>query len=269
MLDSKLSAQGKNLLSFYEEMASQGYMRSDGIEVTNAYNDFELQKFRKIVQPKFVEVGIKTILDYGGGGSDWAKVDFDKETGLSAKDFFNVENVEIFEPARKLLKKESADCVVCFDVLEHVFLADIPTVVRELFSLCKKLLVVNVACYEAAALLPNGENAHVTVRNPEWWKGVFDVIALDYPFIEVMLICSKTYDSGVVYEAYKSDQWMKSKSFSINAPSLTFGLNQNEVGRISLSQDQIFEAVDLLTKEAPEIIPSLASVIANNIPSSQ
>ena len=28
---------------------------------------------------------------------------------------------------------------------------------------------INVACYNAAALLPNGENAHVTVRAPSWW----------------------------------------------------------------------------------------------------
>ena len=269
MLDSRLSSQGNTLLEFYHEMASAGYMRSDGTKVSNAYDDFELRKFRRIVQPKFKELGIKTVLDYGAGGSDWAAANFDQETELSAKDFFNVEDVKIFEPARKFFKKESADCVVCFDVLEHVFLTDIPTLVRELFSLSKKLLVVNVACYEAAALLPNGENAHVTVRNPEWWKGVFDVIALDYPNIEVMLICSKTYASGVVYEVYNSEQWMKSERFSITAPSLTFGSDQDASDNFRLSQRQIFEAVDLLTKEAPETIPSLASVIANNIPSSQ
>lgn len=269
MLNSSLSSHGNKLLEFYEEMASTGYMRADGVEVENAYDDFELRKFRKFVQPKFEESGIKTVLDYGAGGSDWAAAGFDQETGLSAQEYFNVENVKIFEPARGFSKKESADGVVCCDVLEHIFLPDIPTVVRELFSLCKKLLVVNVACYEAAALLPNGENAHVTVRDPGWWKGVFDIIALDFPLVEVMLICSKTYDSGLVYETYKSDQWIKSECFSIAAPALHFGSQQNGTGNISLSQKQIFEAVDLLTREAPETIPSLASVIANNIPNSQ
>ena len=269
MLNPRLSTHGNALLKFYEEMASTGYMRVDGVKVENAYDDFELRKFRKIVLPQFEEMGIKSVLDYGAGGSDWAAAGFDQETGLSAQEYFKVENVKIFEPARHLLKKEPAECVVCFDVLEHVFLTDIPTVVRELFSLTKKLLVVNVACYEAAAVLPNGENAHVTVRNPEWWKGVFDVIALDYPLIEVMLICSETYEAGVVYETYKSDQWTKSECYSTTAPASHFGLKHNAVDNISLSQKQIFEAVDLLTKEAPETIPSLASVIANNIASGQ
>ena len=69
--------------------------------------------------------------------------------------------------------------------------------VSELFSLARKLIVVNVACYKAAALLPNGENAHITVRSPNWWKGVFDVAAMKYPDIKVLLICSKTFRFGV------------------------------------------------------------------------
>ena len=267
MLDSRLSSHGNTLIEFYQEMASIGYKCANGAKVENVYDDFELRKFKKFVQPKFKELGIKSVLDYGAGGSDWAAADFDQETGQSAKEYFKVDDVKIFEPARDVLEKESAECVVCFDVLEHVFLADISTVVRELFSLSKKLLVVNVACYEAAALLPNGENAHVTVRNPEWWKGIFDFVALDFPSIEVMLICSKSYGSGVVYEPYKSEKWMNSECFSITTPSIHFGSKDNAVDNISLSQEQIFEAVDLLTKQAPETIPSLASVIANNIPS--
>ena len=60
---------------------------------------------------------------------------------------------------------------------------------------------------------------------------------------------------------------MKSECFSITTPSIHFGSKDNAVENISLSQEQIFEAVDLLTKQAPETIPSLASVIANNIAS--
>ena len=73
------------------------------------------------------------------------------------------------------------------DVLEHIFVSDIPKVVEELFSLAKKLLVVNVACYKAAALLPNGENAHITVRSPDWWKGIIDVAAIKHPEVKILL----------------------------------------------------------------------------------
>ena len=189
----KLSKKGTDLIKYYKSMAKEGYDRIDGIKVQSAYNDFELQKFRNVVKHNMQQEEIKTVLDYGGGGSDWDAINFDPVTGKSAKEFFDLEEVNTFEPARSLLKKVKSDCVVCVDVLEHIFVADIATVVKDLFNLSKKLLVINVACYKAAALLPNGENAHVTVRNPHWWKGVVDTIALDYKNVEVMLICSTTF----------------------------------------------------------------------------
>ena len=199
----KLSKKGTDLIKYYKTMAKEGYDRIDGIKVQSAYNDFELQKFRNVVKQNMQQEQIKTALDYGGGGSDWDAINFDPITGKSAKEFFDLEEVNTFEPARSLLKKVKSDCVVCVDVLEHIFVADIATVVKDLFNLSKKLLVINVACYKAAALLPNGENAHVTVRNPHWWKGVIDTIAIDYEDVEVMLICSTTFSSGIIFKTFK------------------------------------------------------------------
>ena len=159
----KLSKKGTDLIKYYKTMAQEGYDRIDGTKVRSAYNDFELQKFRNVVKQNMQQEQIKTILDYGGGGSDWDAINFDLNTGKSAKEFFDLEEVNTFEPARSLLKKIKSDCVVCVDVL-GIFVADIASVVKDLFKLSKKLLVINVACYKAAALLPNGENAHVTVR---------------------------------------------------------------------------------------------------------
>ena len=34
------------------------------------------------------------------------------------------------------------------------------------------------------ALLPNRENAHVTVRDHTWWKGFLDCISMEYPDIK-------------------------------------------------------------------------------------
>ena len=163
----KLSKQGKKLLKLYETMVIEGYKRQDGSKVENAYNDFELQKFRNICKEHISHPSIKTVLDYGGGGSDWDKEGFEPSNGASAKQFFDVNTVTTFEPARNQMDKKHSDCVVCMDVLEHIFLTDIANLVDELFSLTKKLLVINVACYKAAALLPNGENAHTTVRRPD------------------------------------------------------------------------------------------------------
>ena len=108
------------------------------------------------------------------------------------------------------------------DVLEHIFVSDVPKVMNELFALSRRLLVINVACYQAAALLPNGENAHVTVRSPDWWKGMVDSISINYGDIEVMLMCSQTFSSGIIYETFKSSEWLSSENFETKSEYLTF-----------------------------------------------
>ena len=218
----QLSAKGVELVKLYKDMVENGYMRKDGGVVLDTYNDFELKKFRDICKQQIARDEIKTVLDYGGGGSDWDAPDFEPATGETAKQFFNLDYVCTYEPARNLMEKKPSDCVVCMDVLEHIFISDIPKVVDELFALSKKLLIINVACYEAAALLPNGENAHVTVRTPAWWKGVVDSISTNYKDIKVMLMCSETFSSGIIFEASKASDWLNSKSFKTEAEYITF-----------------------------------------------
>ena len=210
----KLSKQGEELIKLYKQMADKGYSRTDGVEVKKAFSDFELRKFRNLCKEKLSQNSIKTVLDYGGGGSNWDEPNFEPLTGESAKTFFKVDEVNTFEPARDNTQKKLSDCVICIDVLEHIFIADIPIVVEELFSLSKNLLIINVACYKAAAILPNGENAHITIRSPVWWKGVIDTVSVKYPNIEIMLICSNTFKAGVIFENFKANDWLESSTFS-------------------------------------------------------
>ena len=223
MNNKELSSHGQKLIAFYKEIASSGVSYRDGTRNENAYNDFQLRKFRNIVQSKLVSPEIRTVLDYGGGGSDWDAGSFDADSGSSAKEFFKLDNVIKFEPARNMLTKAKADCVVCMDVLEHVFIADINMIVEELFELADKLLIVNVACYKAAALLPNNENAHVTVRSPDWWKGIFDVVSTKFPEIEVFLICSTSFSAGIVFDCFRSSDWHSSNTFCVEPTYRTFG----------------------------------------------
>ena len=222
MSEFKLSKQGQELIRLYEKMAQDGYKRTDGIKVEKAFSDFELRKFRNLCKEKISNKQIKTILDYGGGGSNWDEPNFEPTTGETAKKFFDIEKVTTFEPARNLLEKKKSDCVVCMDVLEHIYIADIPNVVEELFSLTNNLLIINVACYKAAAILPNGENAHITIRPPLWWKGVIDTIAVNYKNIEIMLICSNTFKSGVIFESFKANDWFQSSKYSNDFRYKTF-----------------------------------------------
>ena len=222
MSSLELSKQGKKLIKLYETMVIEGYKRQDGSKVENTYSNFELQKFRTICKEHISHPSIKTVLDYGGGGSDWDEEGFEPSNGASAKQFFDVNTVTTFEPARNQMDKKHSDCVVCMDVLEHIFLTDIANVVDELFSLTKKLLVINVACYKAAALLPNGENAHITVRSPDWWKGIIDGAAIKHPNVKVLLICSKSFKTGVIFQPFSSKDWHSSNDYSIDYEWMTF-----------------------------------------------
>ena len=219
----QLSKKGMELIDLYKDMVVNGYERNDGSKVSNAYNDFELRKFRSICKAHLESSAIETVLDYGGGGSDWDAPNFEPSTNESAKQFFKVKDVCTYEPARNLLEKKKSDCVVCMDVLEHIHISDIPKVVGELFSFAKRLLIVNVGCYEAAALLPTGDNAHITVRSPDWWKGMIDAISINYEEVEVVLICSQTYSSGVIYETFRSRDWNETEEYSVPCVYHTFG----------------------------------------------
>ncbi len=227
MSNLKLSTHGKKLIKLYEKMVAEGFQRTDGIKIAaeNAYNSFQLQKFRHVCKEQFINNKIDTVLDYGGGGSDWDAPNFEPTNLKSAKHFFEIKEVTTFEPARNLTAKKKSDCVVCVDVLEHVFLVDVANIVHELFSLTKKILVVNVACYKAAALLPNGENAHITVRSPYWWKGVFDTISVRFPLVKVILICSTQFNKGVIYETFNSKDWNSSETFSTEIKAATFSVS--------------------------------------------
>ena len=226
MKELKLSTKGAELIKFFEIMATEGFHRTDGTKVPAefAYNSFQLKKFRQLCKGYFFSNKISTVLDYGGGGSDWNASNFDDTNAMSAKQFFNVASVCNFEPARGLKQKIISDAVVCMDFLEHIFIEDIPNVLGELFSLATKLLVVNVACYKAAALLPNGDNAHITVRSPDWWKGAIDIVSANYPNVQVLLICSTQFNKGVVYEPYKFKDWMLSESFEVQSRFQKFSM---------------------------------------------
>ena len=208
-----LTKKGEELIRHYKKMVDYGYHRSDGIHVKNTYEDFELKNFKDHLAPHFESFNIKNVLDYGGGGSNWEKNGFAGDK--SAKNFFNLDKIINYEPARDLNKIDECDCVVCFDVLEHVYLNDLNKILLNIYSHAKKLVVIQVACYEAAALLPTGENAHITQRPPMWWKGFIDNISIDFPNTSTMLFCSTRYRHAELFKIWNNAKYDEKKEFTV------------------------------------------------------
>lgn len=104
--------------------------------------------------------GYQTILDYGCG------------KGL-LKTLLPTLDIKEYDPAipGKEATPEPADLVCCFDVLEHVEPHSVNAVLRHLASLTKGKFVFNISTRPASKFLPDGRNAHICLRNQEWWRG--------------------------------------------------------------------------------------------------
>ncbi len=207
------STKQLELIKLYTQMAEDGYETTDHQRIENAFSDMEIRAFKEHIKPLFESNKIKTLLDYGCGGSNYDISGF--ASNMNAKKFFNLDNIFLYEPARNIDQRQVCDAVVNFDVLEHIYISDIPRVIRELFSLAERLLIVNVACYPARALLPNGENAHITVRPPLWWKGMFDSIACEFPNVAVQLYCSTGWRKVEAYKLMSASDWQHQKGFVV------------------------------------------------------
>lgn len=213
MRDVEYSPKGLQLIEMYKVMAETGYDRIDQRRIDDAFSDFELRAYRPQVAEIFKIFSISSVLDYGCGGSDWFTPGFHEETQQSAIQYFGLGDVYRFEPARGIDERQAVDCVVSFDVLEHVFITDVPAVLRNMFSYANKLLLLNVACYYAGAKLPNGENAHVTVRNPVWWKGMVDCISTEFPHVSVCLLCSTSWRNSSMFDIWSAGKWQEGTTF--------------------------------------------------------
>ena len=180
------------LINYYKDMATNGYQRDDGIFINKTYQTAEPIKFKEQIKTLAGYFKCKTALDYGSGGSDLNTGEVSE--GISFKDYVGLKKIFQFEPARNIKNNGKFDLVLSFDVLEHIFIADLPWVIDDIFSKANKCVLINIACYEAAALLPNGENAHITVRHPLWWLGQIECISSLHKNVAWGLYTSQDYN---------------------------------------------------------------------------
>lgn len=126
-----------------------------------------------------------TLLDYGcGKGEAYQLKDIELEGGeraASLQDYWKLEEIRRYDPGYEpfsALPTQQYDGVVCIDVLEHITAPDLPWVLDELFGYARRFVFANIACYPAKKHLPNGQNAHCTVREPQWWIGLIHGVAM-------------------------------------------------------------------------------------------
>jgi len=136
------------------------------------------------IKKLIARTGARTVLDYGSGkGRQYLPAGI-MENGVvrwnSMQEYWGVESIRCYDPGHLpfcVLPEGRFDGVICTDVLEHCPEDDLPWIVGELFGFARLFVFANVACYPAIKTLPNGENAHCTIRPVEFWRGLFDKAA--------------------------------------------------------------------------------------------
>ena len=122
---------------------------------------FYLQHIIDLVQ----DTKSETLLDYGCGKA---------EGYLEHNHHKNWGNImpSLYDPAipeYEVLPEGQFDGVISFDVLEHIPKEQIPETFEIIFSKAKKFVFLGIATAPAKAVLPNGDNAHCTLKPMDWW----------------------------------------------------------------------------------------------------
>jgi len=68
------------------------------------------------------------------------------------------------------LPKRPVDVVISTDAIEHIEPAHLEETLRTIGSLMTRCGCFRIACYPAKKSLPDGRNAHLIVKSPDWWR---------------------------------------------------------------------------------------------------
>ncbi|MCP9941952.1 class I SAM-dependent methyltransferase [Cyanobium sp. ATX 6E8] len=74
-------------------------------------------------------------------------------------------------PAFATKPEQPADILVCLDVLEHIEMASIDAVLRDIHALTRQFCYLVIDLQPAVKTLADGRNAHILLAPPEWWVG--------------------------------------------------------------------------------------------------
>lgn len=109
-------------------------------------------------------LGSTSVIDYGCGNN--LLIDRFRDMGVG-----NAVGYDPAIPGIDQLPDEVFDCLVNTDVLEHIPENELPGVLEEFKKLSNTAIIIP-HLGKAKAILPNGENAHCTIKTPAEWSAL-------------------------------------------------------------------------------------------------
>lgn len=113
------------------------------------------------------DLGIcRSVLDYGTG-----KGKLVERLRRELPSSIAVQGYDPAVPAYANRPTEPVDILTCLDVLEHIEMASIDAVLREIHALTRNFCYLVIDLQPAVKKLADGRNAHILLAPPEWWTG--------------------------------------------------------------------------------------------------
>ncbi len=184
-------------LDFYKDMHQNGYHLIDGRkrQAKNAYDGKSTLAYAPIIKNIIQNEKVKNMIDYGCGKGNFYNNGFSLGGNSipPLRDYWGIK-IKLYDPCyekySKFEKNEIFDLLICIDVLEHIPEDDIDWILKRFFSISNKFIFINVACYEAIALLPDGKNAHINVQKPIWWSNKIQKLLKNQNQIKLICVCT-------------------------------------------------------------------------------
>lgn len=157
----------KHLIEQYCAMhKNDGLFYTRGGKPKIIFGGFSLMTHVDNIKKLIEQTQANTILDYGSGkGLQYEDNEVQNRWG--------VKSITCYDPAfspLNVLPTGKFDGVISTDALEHCPIEDIDWILEEIVGFANKFVYINVACKPAKKNLPDGTNAHCTVKPPEWWE---------------------------------------------------------------------------------------------------
>ena len=183
-----------SLIDMYSELHINGDSR-DKIDAQKMYLGKSIVPWISTIKELVTSTGSRTLLDYGSGkGLQYQNLLLEDKNQLryrGLQDYWKVDEIYCYDPAYPPYQKfpeKQYDAVISTDVLEHCHQEDIKWILDEIFSLAKKFVFINIACYQASKSLPNGNNVHCIIRPTGWWDELLQSVVPSYPRIKYCIL---------------------------------------------------------------------------------
>ena len=122
----------------------------------------------RLLADVILETKSKTLLDYGSGkGSIYYDRSIQKHWGGIMPSLYDPA-----VPEFEKLPDGPFDGVYSIDVMEHIPHEEVPEVLEQIFDRAERFVFLGIATDVSKTILPNGENAHCTLEDIDWWEEI-------------------------------------------------------------------------------------------------